>query len=55
MFPILVTMYALLARREEAESEITFGDSWRAYAKRTPRFIPRPTRSLPEHHEAGSA
>ena len=41
LFPVLVTMYALLARREEADSETAFGDAWRAYAARTPRFIPR--------------
>lgn len=41
MFPILVTMYVLLAKREEAEAERAFGGAWRAYAARTPRFIPR--------------
>jgi protein-S-isoprenylcysteine O-methyltransferase Ste14 len=55
MFPILVTMYALLARREEAESEAAFGDAWHAYAARTPRFIPRLGRSPAAHREAGSA
>ena len=56
MFPVLVTMYALLARREEIESEATFGDAWRAYAKRTPRFIPRIARSDSAHREEpGSA
>ena len=45
MFPILVTMYVLLARREEIEAAAEFGDSWRAYAARTPRFIPRITPS----------
>jgi protein-S-isoprenylcysteine O-methyltransferase Ste14 len=53
MFPILVTMYALLARREEADSEAALGDAWRAYAARTPRFIPRLTRSAPLHRSAG--
>ncbi len=52
MFPILVTMYALLARREEAESLAAFGDAWRAYAARTPGFIPRFTRSAPAHEGA---
>jgi protein-S-isoprenylcysteine O-methyltransferase Ste14 len=55
MFPVLVTMYALLARREEADSEAAFGDIWRAYAARAPRFIPSLTRATPPHHEAGSA
>ena len=41
MFPILVTMYVLLARREEVEAAAEFGDEWRAYAARTPRFVPR--------------
>ena len=54
MFPILVTMYALLVRREEAESEVAFGDAWRDYAARTPRFIPHFTESTPAHGGAGS-
>lgn len=41
MFPILVTMYVLLAKREEVEAERAFGGAWRDYAARTPRFIPR--------------
>lgn len=40
MFPVLVFMYARLARREEADMAERFGDEWRAYAGRTPRFIP---------------
>jgi protein-S-isoprenylcysteine O-methyltransferase Ste14 len=40
MFPILAFMYARLARREESEMAVRFGDQWRAYAARTPRFIP---------------
>jgi protein-S-isoprenylcysteine O-methyltransferase Ste14 len=41
MFPILVWIYARLARAEEQEVEASFGDQWREYAARTPRFIPR--------------
>jgi protein-S-isoprenylcysteine O-methyltransferase Ste14 len=41
MFPILVTMYALLAKREESEAERAFGQAWRDYAARTPRYVPR--------------
>lgn len=41
MFPVLVGMYAWLARREEAEMEAEFGDAWLCYAARTPRFIPK--------------
>jgi protein-S-isoprenylcysteine O-methyltransferase Ste14 len=40
MFPILVFMYAHLARREEQDMEREFGDEYRQYAARTPRFIP---------------
>ena len=35
MFPILVTMYALLAKREERDAELEFGDEYRRYAERT--------------------
>ena len=41
MFPVLVGMYAWLARREEADMERMFGDAYRRYAARTPRFLPR--------------
>jgi protein-S-isoprenylcysteine O-methyltransferase Ste14 len=54
MFPNLVTMYALLARREKGDSQAAFGDAWRGYAARTPRFIPRLTRSLPIHRGTDS-
>ncbi len=41
MFPILVVMYGRLARSEEEEMAARFGDEYRAYAERTPRFWPR--------------
>jgi len=41
MFPILVYMYARLARREEQEVLAKFGDEYRSYMARTPAFIPR--------------
>ena len=41
MFPILVTMYVLLAKREEHEAEAEFGDEYRRYMERTPAFVPR--------------
>ena len=41
MFPILVTMYARLARREERESLAEFGEEYARYAAVTPAFIPR--------------
>jgi protein-S-isoprenylcysteine O-methyltransferase Ste14 len=41
MFPILVTMYVMLARREEREALAEFGDQYHRYMARTPAFIPR--------------
>jgi protein-S-isoprenylcysteine O-methyltransferase Ste14 len=34
-------MYVRLSLNEEREAEARFGESWRAYAGRTPRFVPR--------------
>jgi protein-S-isoprenylcysteine O-methyltransferase Ste14 len=41
MFPVLVVTYVRLAHREEREVEAEFGEVWREYAARTPRWIPR--------------
>lgn len=41
MFPILVTMYIRLARREEREALVEFGEAYAQYAARTPAFWPR--------------
>jgi methanethiol S-methyltransferase len=41
MFPILVTMYVKLARREEQEVLGDFGDEYRRYAAAVPAFFPR--------------
>lgn len=41
MFPILVTMYVRLARREEQEVLQEFGDAYARYAATTPAFVPR--------------
>ncbi len=40
MYPIMVWIYVRLADREEAISETEFGAEWRAYAARTPAFLP---------------
>lgn len=40
MFPILVWMYARLARSEEADARKEFGEAWDVYARKTPRFVP---------------
>ncbi len=41
MFPILVFMYAKLAKLEEKEMEKTFGKEYENYAKKTPAFLPK--------------
>ena len=46
MFPVLVTMYVRLAIHEEAEAQATFGEKWKRYAARTPRFLPRFARGV---------
>ena len=40
MFPILVTMYIRLARREEREALAEFGEAYATYAANTPAFFP---------------
>ena len=40
MFPILVVMYAYLSRKEEADMLAQFGEEYRRYVERTPRFVP---------------
>ena len=41
MFPLLVIMYAMLARREEADARAAFGLAYDRYAADTPAFFPR--------------
>ena len=45
MFPVLLWVYARLARAEERDVEDRFGEQWREYAVRTPRFIPQRSNS----------
>ena len=40
MFPVLVWMYARLARQEERDVLSTFGDAYTRYAAQVPGFIP---------------
>jgi protein-S-isoprenylcysteine O-methyltransferase Ste14 len=48
MFPILVATYRGLARKEEAELEVRFGEMYTAYRRRVPMFLPRPVRESRE-------
>lgn len=41
MFPILVAMYVRLAKREEREARMAFGEVYLRYAADTPAFFPR--------------
>ncbi|PWI12588.1 isoprenylcysteine carboxyl methyltransferase [Streptomyces sp. Act143] len=49
MFPVLVYVYARLARSEESEVASRFGERWTAYTAVTPAFWPR----RPGHHHGG--
>ena len=55
MFPILVYVYARLARREEQEVRAQFGAQWDRYAAETPAFIPRRRRHFDPASHQGSA
>jgi methanethiol S-methyltransferase len=41
MYPVLVFMYARLAKREETEMLARFGDEYRRYKDAVPAFLPR--------------
>ena len=41
MYPILLFMYARLAKREQADMLAQFGDEYRRYMAKVPAFIPR--------------
>jgi methanethiol S-methyltransferase len=41
MFPVLVFMYLKLARAEERETLVSFGDTYREYMAKVPAFFPR--------------
>jgi protein-S-isoprenylcysteine O-methyltransferase Ste14 len=40
MFPVLTAMYIKLARSEERDARLEFGEAYAAYAARTPGFVP---------------
>ena len=54
MFPILVTMYVRLARREERETPAEFGDEYARYMASVPAFIQRRHRTADELGESGA-
>ena len=41
LFPVIVLIYTLLARREEKRMLEEFGDKYRAYRSDVPMFFPR--------------
>ena len=49
MYPVLVTMYVRLARREEQEAHATFGADYERYAGRVAAFFPHFWSPAPEH------
>jgi protein-S-isoprenylcysteine O-methyltransferase Ste14 len=51
MFPVLVWMYVRLARSEEREVSMEFGDAYRRYAARVPAFVPRWSRLIGQRAE----
>jgi protein-S-isoprenylcysteine O-methyltransferase Ste14 len=55
MFPILVTMYVRLARREEREEAAMFGEEYARYAAVTPAFFPRLARRAAGGDYAGGS
>jgi len=50
MFPVLVWMYARLARAEERDAIDSFGDAYRRYAAHVPAFIPRLAKPADAQH-----
>lgn len=51
MFPILVTMYVRLAKREERDALREFGEAYTHYAAGTPAFFPRFGRGRKPQHQ----
>ena len=53
MFPMLVTMYVLLAKREERQAKAEFGNEYRRYAAEVPAFFRHWGGRAPAHHGNG--
>ncbi|MBI2865264.1 MAG: isoprenylcysteine carboxylmethyltransferase family protein [Chloroflexi bacterium] len=54
MWPVLLYTYYRLARREERTAEEAFGDEYRTYRQKTPRFLPRLRPGLPTGESAAA-
>ena len=52
MFPVLVAMYVRLARREESDVRVRFGEAYDRYAAGVPAFLPRWAKILAKGGEA---
>ena len=50
MFPVLVVVYARLARSEERDSVAEFGAAYAEYRRHVPAFVPRFDRYRLQHH-----
>ena len=46
MFPVLTIMYVKLAKNEELDAGLEFGEAYAKYAVEVPGFIPRLSRIL---------
>ena len=50
MFPVMVLIYARLAKREEQDMLAEFGEEYARYAAQTPAFIPDWAGKSHSHH-----
>lgn len=55
MAPVLVLAYVRLARREEREMEVSFGEAYQVYHTQVPTFWPRPAKRIPLSGEPAQA
>ena len=53
MFPVLVAMYVLLARREERDALAEFGEEYHRYMDRVPGFVPSLRAPPQDYRKAG--
>ena len=53
MFPVLTVMYVRLARTEENDARVAFGDAYERYAAAVPGFIPRLSRIFGRESTSG--